>query len=237
MRVVSMSTVVVLSAVLSAVAVPAEAATASSAIVVAVDGDDSAAGTLDHPLRTIQKAVDKARPGDTIAIRGGTYALVDNITITTSGEASLPISLGAYQGERVVIDGEQLPASHTPVGGSIPRAERGAIHQEASHWRVSGLEIVNGPYGYYCDGCDNNVFSRLTTRDNYETGFQLQGTPATTRSSTSTATATATRGRTARARTAWASRRAAERATSCAARDCGTTSTTASTPGSSRPRS
>ncbi|MET7365857.1 right-handed parallel beta-helix repeat-containing protein [Streptomyces sp. NPDC005566] len=175
MRVVSMSTVAVLSAVLSAVAVPAGSATASSAIIVAVDGDDSAAGTLDHPLRTIQKAVDKARPGDTIAIRGGTYALVDNITIATSGEASLPISLGAYQGERVVIDGEQLPASHTPVGGSIPRAERGAIHQEASHWRVSDLEIVNGPYGYYCDGCDSNVFSRLTTRDNYETGFQLQG--------------------------------------------------------------
>lgn len=175
MRVVSMSAVVVLSAVCSVVAAPAEAATAASTIVVAVNGDDSATGTLDHPLRTVQEAVDRARPGDVVAIRGGTYALVDNITITTSGEASLPITLGAYQGERVVIDGEQLPASHTPVGGSIPRAERGAIHQEASHWRVSGLEIVNGPYGYYCDGCDNNVFSRLTTRDNYETGFQLQG--------------------------------------------------------------
>ncbi|TLS48185.1 DUF1565 domain-containing protein [Streptomyces montanus] len=148
---------------------------ATPTIVVAVNGDDSAPGTLARPLRTIQKAVDKARPGDVIAVRGGTYGLTDNITVTTSGTASQPISLEAYQGERVVIDGEKLPAGHTPVGGSIPRAERGAVHQEASYWRMSGLEIVNGPYGIYCDGCNNNVFSRLTTHDNYESGFQLQG--------------------------------------------------------------
>jgi hypothetical protein len=150
-------------------------AAATPTIVVAVSGDDSAPGTLARPLRTIQKAVDKARPGDVIAVRGGTYGLTDNITVTTSGTASKPISLEAYQGERVVVDGEKLPASHTPVGGSIPRAERGAVHQEASYWRMSGLEIVNGPYGIYCDGCNNNVFSRLTTHDNYESGFQLQG--------------------------------------------------------------
>jgi Right handed beta helix region/Protein of unknown function (DUF1565) len=144
-------------------------------IVVAVNGDDSAAGTLTHPLRTIQAAVDRAKPGDVIAVLGGTYALTDNITITTSGTASQPITLGAYQGEHVVIDGEQLPAAHTPVGGSIPRAERGAVHQEASHWRISDPEIVNGPYGVYCDGCNDNVFARLSTHDNYESGFQLQG--------------------------------------------------------------
>ena len=168
----------VLGAALSAMALPAPAvaaATVTPTIVVALNGDDTAAGTLEHPLRTIQKAVDKAQPGDVIAVRAGTYALTDNITITKSGTASRPISLGAYPGERVVIDGEQLPASHTPVGGSIPRAERGAVHQEASYWRLSGLEIVNGPYGVYCDGCNNNVFSALTTHDNYESGFQLQG--------------------------------------------------------------
>ncbi|WP_406470782.1 right-handed parallel beta-helix repeat-containing protein [Streptomyces sp. NBC_01615] len=160
-----------------AVVAPTQAsAAAAPTIVVAVNGDDAAAGTPDHPLRTIQKAVDKAKPGDVIAVRAGTYALTDNITIATSGTASQPITLGAYPGERVVVDGEALPASHTPVGGSIPRSERGALHQEASYWRISGLEIVNGPYGVYCDGCNNNVFARLATHDNYESGFQLQGT-------------------------------------------------------------
>ncbi|MEU0192025.1 right-handed parallel beta-helix repeat-containing protein [Streptomyces afghaniensis] len=151
------------------------AAAAGTTLVVAADGDDSGPGTLDRPLRTIQRAVDLARPGDTISVRGGTYALTDNITITGSGTASQPITLSPHQGERVVVDGEKLPAGHTPVGGSIPRAERGAIHMEASHWRISGLEIVNGPYGVYCDGCNSNVFARLSTHDNYESGFQLQG--------------------------------------------------------------
>ncbi|MET9971080.1 right-handed parallel beta-helix repeat-containing protein, partial [Streptomyces sp. NPDC006356] len=167
--------VAVVSAALVTVLAPAGAASAATTLVVATDGNDSAPGTLAQPLRTIQRAVDLARPGDVIAVRGGTYSLTDNITITTSGTASQPIGLGAYQGERVVVDGERLPASHTPVGGSIPRAERGAIHMEASHWRISGLELVNGPYGIYCDGCDSNIFSRISTHDNYESGFQLQG--------------------------------------------------------------
>ncbi|MFJ8463457.1 right-handed parallel beta-helix repeat-containing protein [Streptomyces swartbergensis] len=163
-------------AMVMALAGPAgSAAAAGTTLVVAPNGDDSGPGTLARPLRTIQRAVDLARPGDTISVRGGTYALTDNITIATSGTASRPITLSPHQGERVVVDGEKLPAGHTPVGGSIPRAERGAIHMEASHWRISGLEIVNGPYGVYCDGCNSNVFSRLSTHDNYESGFQLQG--------------------------------------------------------------
>ncbi|NUT30960.1 MAG: DUF1565 domain-containing protein [Streptomyces sp.] len=157
---------------------PASEAYGATTLVVATDGSDSAPGTLDRPLRTVQRAVDLAKPGDVITVRGGTYALADNITITTSGTAAQPITLGPYQGERVVVDGERLPASHTPVGGSIPRAERGAIHMEASYWRISGLEVVNGPYGVYCDGCNHNVFSRLSTHDNYESGFQLQGSSA-----------------------------------------------------------
>ena len=168
-------TAAAVSAALLTVWGPASEAYGATTLVVAVNGSDSAPGTLTQPLRTIQRAVDLAKPGDVIAVRGGMYALTDNITITTSGTASQPITLGAYQGERVVVDGEQLPASHTPVGGSIPRAERGAVHMEASYWRISGLELVNGPYGIYCDGCSNNVFSRLSTHDNYESGFQLQG--------------------------------------------------------------
>ncbi|CAM5322650.1 right-handed parallel beta-helix repeat-containing protein [Streptomyces canus] len=168
-------TAAAVSAVLMTALPATEAAAAPTTLVVATNGNDSAPGTLAQPLRTVQRAVDLAKPGDTIAVRTGTYALTDNITIATSGTASQPISLGAYQGERVVIDGEQLAASHTPVGGSIPRAERGAIHQEASYWRISDLEIVNGPYGVYCDGCNGNVFARLKTHDNYESGFQLQG--------------------------------------------------------------
>jgi hypothetical protein len=148
---------------------------ADTTIVVAPNGDDANPGTVDHPLRSIQKAVDLAGPGTSILLRGGTYAVTTNVQVLKSGEPGRPIRLANYPGERVVVDGELLPASHTPVGGSIPRAERGVFHQEASHWHVSGLEITRGPYAWYCAGCNDNVFERLVTRDNYESGFQLQG--------------------------------------------------------------
>src|SRR3954463_6628037 len=161
-----------------------EASAAPTTLIVATNGSDSAPGTLAQPLRTVQRAVDLAKPGDTVAVRGGTYALTDNITITSSGTASQPIALGAYQGERVVIDGEQLAASHTPVGGSIPRAERGAIHQEASYWRISDLEIVNGPYGVYCDGCNGNVFARLNPHETYGPASHPRAPPGNTKTRT-----------------------------------------------------
>jgi hypothetical protein len=145
-------------------------------LVVATDGDDAGPGTLEQPFASVQHAVDEAGPGDVIAIRSGTYAVAENVQIDHSGEPGNPITLTAYGDEHVVIDGEQLPASHTPLGGSIPNSERGVIHQQnANHWHVSDLEIIRGPYAYYCRDCSNNVFERMTTRDNYETGFQIQG--------------------------------------------------------------
>ncbi|MEO6082372.1 MAG: right-handed parallel beta-helix repeat-containing protein [Umezawaea sp.] len=157
------------------VLVPAPAQAAGTTLFVSLTGNDANTGTVDRPLRTIQHAVDLAVPGTTILVRGGTYALTTNVQVRTSGTAASPIKLANQPGERVVVDGENLPASHTPVGGSIPREQRGVFHQEASYWHVSGLEIIRGPYAYYCAGCNNNVFERLVTRDNYESGFQLQG--------------------------------------------------------------
>lgn len=157
---------------------PAPAQAADPTFVVAGTGSDSNPGTVERPLKSIQKAVDLTTPGATILVRGGTYAVMTNIQIRKSGEPGRPIRLANYPGERVVVDGEALPASHTPVGGSIPRDERGVFHQEASWWHVSGLEIICGPYAYYCAGCNDNVFERLVTRDNYESGFQLQGASA-----------------------------------------------------------
>ncbi|MBB5802184.1 hypothetical protein F4560_001952 [Saccharothrix ecbatanensis] len=157
---------------------PAPAQAADPTFVVAGNGSDTNPGTVERPLKSIQKAIDLATPGATILVRGGTYAVTTNIQIRKSGEPGRPIRLADYPGERVVVDGEALPAGHTPVGGSIPRDQRGVFHQEASWWHVSGLEIIRGPYAYYCAGCDDNVFERLVTRDNYESGFQLQGASA-----------------------------------------------------------
>ncbi|MET7401054.1 CBM35 domain-containing protein [Dactylosporangium sp. NPDC005572] len=147
----------------------------TSTLYVATNGNDSNAGTPSAPLRTIQRAVDLAQPGGTILIRGGTYAPAANIQLIKNGTSSQPITMRNYDGERVVIDGENMSYTPGDVGSTIPRAERGAIHIEGDWWRLIGLEIIHGPYAVFGVDVNNSVFERLVTRDNYETGLHLQG--------------------------------------------------------------
>jgi hypothetical protein len=145
----------------------------TSALYVATNGNDSAAGTLAAPLRTIQRAVDLAQPGYTIFIRGGTYAPSTNIQILRNGTSSQPITMRNHNNERVIIDGENMPFTPGAVDSTIPRPERGALHIEGDWWRFIGLEIINGPYGIFGLDSNNNHYERLVTRDNYESGFHL----------------------------------------------------------------
>ncbi|MEU4449087.1 carbohydrate-binding protein [Actinosynnema sp. NPDC050801] len=147
----------------------------ADALYVATNGNDANPGTLAAPLRTIQRGVDLAQPGYTIHVRGGTYAPSTNIQILKNGTSGQPITLRNYNGEHVVVDGENMPYTPGAVGSSIPRPERGAVHIEGDHWRLIGLEIVHGPYGVFGLDTNNNVFERLVTRDNYESGLHIQG--------------------------------------------------------------
>ena len=151
----------------------------SATLYVSPTGSDSSAGTLSAPLKSIQTAIDKAVAGDIIYLRGGTYSLTKNIQIKKSGTSSAPYTLSAYEAEVPIIDGEELPSTPAPVGGSVAAADRGILHVEnAAYWKFIGLELKNGPYGVYATGSNDNLFERLVTHDNYETGFQLQGASA-----------------------------------------------------------
>jgi hypothetical protein len=164
-------------AALAAVSVLAAArpALAAGTLFVATNGNDSNAGTMASPLATLQRAVALATPGTTIQIRAGTYQFSSNVRITKDGTASAPYAVTAFSGEKVVLDGENLPNTPAPVGGSIANNDRGVLHIEADFWRFTSLEIVHGPYAIFCRDCNNNVFDRLITRDNYESGLQIQG--------------------------------------------------------------
>jgi hypothetical protein len=81
----------------------------AASIYVSTTGSSSGSGSITSPLNSIQSAVNLAKPGDTIYLRGGTYSPTSNIQITKSGTASQPYALRAYQGEKVIIDGEALP--------------------------------------------------------------------------------------------------------------------------------
>ncbi|KAF1954856.1 pectin lyase-like protein [Byssothecium circinans] len=148
-------------------------------IYVSPSGADNAAGTQTAPLKSIQSAINKAVAGDTVYLRAGTYTPTANIQITKSGTASARYTLAAYANEAVTIDGESLPNTPAPVGGSIPNADRGILHvQKANYWTIKGLTLINGPYGIYVQDSNNGVYERLVTHDNYETGFQMQGASA-----------------------------------------------------------
>ncbi|KAL4901130.1 hypothetical protein BDW74DRAFT_170310 [Aspergillus multicolor] len=145
-------------------------------IYVSPDGSDDAAGTIDAPFQSIQLAVDEATAGSTIYLRGGTYTPTTNIQITKSGTASAPYVLRAYEGESVIIDGEELSGTPADLDASLDNSDRGILHiQDADYWEFYDLELINGPYGVYARDASNNHYERLVTRDNYETGFQLQG--------------------------------------------------------------
>ncbi|KAI1251472.1 hypothetical protein MGN70_006040 [Eutypa lata] len=162
----------------------ASAATAVLALLVRgsqgaeiyVSPDGSGSGTIDAPFGSIQDAVDVAAAGDTVYLRAGTYSPTTNIQISTSGTATSPITLRPYEGEAVVLDGEELPGTPYGLDESLPNDERGILHIEgANYWAFYDLELINGPYGIYARDASHNLYSGLSTHDNYESGFQLQG--------------------------------------------------------------
>ena len=71
---------------------------------VATNGNNQAGGTPDAPLLTIQAAFDKAAPGDTIQLHGGTYREAVSLQ-NKSGTAGAPITLAAAKGEKPILSG------------------------------------------------------------------------------------------------------------------------------------
>ena len=92
---------------------------------VAPGGSDSAPGSLDQPLRTIQAAADRAAAGDTVLIRGGTYR--ETVTLPRSGTAAAPIVFRPYQTEAVTVSGADIIAktSWAAHAGSVYKAPQG----------------------------------------------------------------------------------------------------------------
>jgi RNA polymerase sigma factor (sigma-70 family) len=137
-------------------------------IYVAPGGDDAGDGSIARPYATLGRAAAVVRPGQTIALRGGTYRPAAPITIETSGDATHRITLSAYRDERPVIDASRIPA------------DKWAITQRGSFWTVQNLEIANSKsHAYVCLSCRQNIFLRLALHDNVESGLTLRGAGTT----------------------------------------------------------
>ncbi|KAI0970407.1 polysaccharide lyase family 9 protein [Xylaria arbuscula] len=148
----------------------------SYAADIYVSPTGTGSGTIDAPYGSIQTGVDAATAGDTIYLRAGTYSPTTNIQITKSGTVTSPITLRSYNDEEVIIDGEAIPGTPYGLGEDLPNDERGILHIEGgNYWYFYNLELINGPYGIYSRDSSHNYYELLSTHDNYESGFQLQG--------------------------------------------------------------
>ncbi|WP_328474938.1 sigma-70 family RNA polymerase sigma factor [Actinoplanes sp. NBC_00393] len=134
----------------------------STTIVAAPDGTSAGDGTLDRPY-TVARAVEVVRPGQTIALRGGTYRLTDPIVITTSGSARNRITLAGYQAERPVLDASALPD------------DKWAVTHEADFWTVRDLAVTGSlSHAYVCVSCAGTVFQRLALHGNVRGALTLR---------------------------------------------------------------
>ncbi len=135
----------------------------SADIYVAPNGSDAGDGSAKKPYATLAKAVSVVRPGQTIALRGGTYRPTAAVKIETSGTAAKRITLSNYRDERPVIDAAAVPA------------DQWAITQQTGYWTVQGLEMKNAKsHAYVCRACHDTVFRRLVMHDNGRSGLMLR---------------------------------------------------------------
>jgi hypothetical protein len=100
--------------------------TSSTTFYVSTSGNDANAGTMERPWRTLRKGLTSLRSGQTLVVRGGTYAEIlgagTPIQIA-QGTATSRILVRAYQGERPVL--------------------RGLLWlQRPSYWTIEGLDVT-----------------------------------------------------------------------------------------------
>ncbi|MDI3285587.1 right-handed parallel beta-helix repeat-containing protein [Polyangium sp. 15x6] len=112
---------------------------------VAPGGDDAAVGSAARPFRTLQRAANQVKAGDTVRVAPGDY---DGFSLENkAGTRERPIVFLAAPGARVVRPGplpENLPLNVTHTT-SWPKWPHGLYVWGSSHVRIEGFEVVGMP--------------------------------------------------------------------------------------------
>ncbi|SEW54077.1 right-handed parallel beta-helix repeat-containing protein [Chitinophaga arvensicola] len=113
-------------------AINAEKVAQTHTYYVAPNGSNTADGSSNHPLASINTALGKANPGDTVMVRAGTYG--EKVVFPRSGRLEKLITLKAYPGEKAVIDG---------TGMTVTGREALVTISNASYVVLEGFDICN----------------------------------------------------------------------------------------------
>ena len=143
---------------------------------VATTGSDSNPGTMDQPFATVQKGADTAVAGDTVYLRGGTYAITTpktsgaGILFSKSGTSDTNrIKYWAYPGEAPLLDFSNMTLSTTgyTMGVSVT----------GSWLHFKGIEECCVPMntfsnnGFAVDSGGNDIFELLNMHHNSGNGI------------------------------------------------------------------
>ncbi|GAA0370481.1 right-handed parallel beta-helix repeat-containing protein [Bacillus horti] len=131
-------------------------------LFAAPNGSSEGDGTVDSPL-DLETAIRYVLPGETVFMRGGTYTPSSMITIRKeySGEEGKRKTLAPYNGERVIIDGQE--------------SLNNVLQLQADYWHLYGFEITRAQTtGMRLSG-DHNIVEMMTFNYNGDTGFHISG--------------------------------------------------------------
>jgi len=132
------------------------------------NGNDSNSGDINHPFQTIPHAVGVVVAGDTIYLRGGTYAYSGSSTAITlpsksGSSATNRCSLIGYNGERPLLDFNAMTG--TSADG---------LKINGSYWYVKGLDCRAAPHnGIKISGGNYNIVEFCRSYENRNSGVQL----------------------------------------------------------------
>lgn len=135
----------------------------SSVYYLAPNGNDNNSGTITSPWFSFTKAWTLIKPGDTVYLRGGTYAFTSQQVLRNkSGQAGNLINILAYPGEFPVLT----------KGAGYPNASGFLFCGNYFYWKgleITGFTQPNGSvlsYGFRAENSSNNVFEQFKVHGN-----------------------------------------------------------------------
>jgi hypothetical protein len=148
---------------------------------IATWGNDNDSGTYEKPWATLQKAVNKAKPGDIVYVRGGTYYPTESINWIPAehkgvdGTPTASIKYLNYPGESPVFDFINCP----PAGNY----NSGFFLNAADYIQLRGMTVTNVRqtrnyvecWGVYAYDCTNLRFENITVHDIDGNAFRFFG--------------------------------------------------------------
>lgn len=149
---------------------------------VAPNGKDTDPGSLDKPFATVQRAQDAAGPGDTVYLRGGTYAMKEEqiarregifayVTyLDKSGTPQHPITYAAYKEEHPIFDLSAVKPADLRIDG---------FYVSGSWIHIKGLEVIGVQVTIkrhtqsicFANDGSNNIYERLSMHDGQAIGI------------------------------------------------------------------